>query len=306
MLKYICRFKIKIIILLSISSLLSSFKHLSKHEMEKLDRKVFKARRQGASFIVGRLPIDFSEEKNKKQRARSYEIADYIIKNRNISKNSKNKTIYESDKISLKLIFYTDKKGRILMKELMSFLKYAKERNIFVYIDSKYREDKNLEIQTYLELFKKTDNIGITLATYHNTIDKSVDKVLARGGHIRLVKGYYNDYSVKDWEVVGKNYIRNAIKLIKSGNFHTLATHDFEILDIIFKDYSGKMKNIELMFFWFARKHVYENLETFKYKDKIAMKCFYYPLGNPLGSVEVLKKIDFHRMLQRRLERKVS
>ena len=267
----------------------------------RLDKKKAKIHNKGFSFIIGRLPMDFDEKKNEKQKAKSYEIINYLVKDK---PNKRNQCPYKGDKISIKLMFYKDKSGKILIKELLSLLEYAKKRNVFVYIDALYCNDRNLELQTYLTLFKHFDNIGITLAAYHNTIDKSVNKIILNGGHIRLVKGYYNDYSVKNWQRVKRNYINNAIKLIKSSNFHTLATHDFNILNLLFKNYSKEMQNIELAFFWFAKKHVFKNLKGFKYK--ISMKCFYYPLGNPMGSFEVLKKIDFGRAFQRSLEHEVK
>ena len=55
-----------------------------------------------------------------------------------------------------------------------------------------------------------------------------MDLVLAKGGHIRLVKGYYNDGQIRDWNKVTQNYLENAKKIVKSSDYHQIATHDFK------------------------------------------------------------------------------
>ena len=55
-------------------------------------------------------------------------------------------------------------------------------------------------------------NVGITIACYHRVASIYVDLVLAKGGHIRLVKGYYNDGQIRDWNKVTKNYLGKCKK----------------------------------------------------------------------------------------------
>ena len=63
-----------------------------------------------------------------------------------------------------------------------------------------------------------------------------------------MIKGfYYGD--IKDWQIVTDNYYMNAEKMIKSGNYHALSTHDFEILGYLKNKYPEEFQNIELVFF---------------------------------------------------------
>ena len=121
--------------------------------------------------------------------------------------------------------------------------------------------------------------MGITIACYHHGASDYVDMILRAKGHIRLVKGYYNDGQIKNWSTVTEKYFENAKKIIKSPDYHQLATHDFmNILEPLNRiKRLNTMYNIEFGFFINASKHV-EN-ECKKYKLTLSNKCVFITFG---------------------------
>ena len=153
------------------------------------------------------------------------------------------------------------------------------------------KEENLEEHQVYLELFKTHSNIGSTIQCYQPTVDEYVDKVLEENGHIRLVKGFFNDGELS-MDVTTCKYISNAEKLLESGGFHQIATHDFTILEHLYSKYN--MDTVQIAFFGFVKSHVYRNLKSFPYTVK--NKMIYYPFGNACiwGSI---RTTDFKRSL---------
>lgn len=111
----------------------------------------------------------------------------------------------------------------------------------------------------------------LTVACYRSEASAIVDKIIDIGGHVRLVKGYYCDYDVDDWSKVGDIFEENARKLARSSNWHTLATHDFDILKRIFTD--EPVAHIEVSHFCHARWYVEHEMQSFPID--ITHKSFY-------------------------------
>lgn len=185
----------------------------------------------------------------------------------------------KDDYISIKLLWFKDNNS-INLSKLEKLIRYANEKNIKVGISSYLKKYKEEEINTYLRLLNEGyKNIFITLATYHKDIDKSVDLILKNNGTIRLVKGWWNDGDIKNWDKVTDKYYENAKKLVKSRNNHILATHDFTIIKKLFDEYK-EINHIEFSFFMFNSKFVKEKIRLFPYKIK--KKSFYKVYGNKL------------------------
>ena len=185
----------------------------------------------------------------------------------------------KDDYISIKLLWFKENDS-INLKKLEKIISYANDKNIKVGISSYLKRYKSEEINTYLTLLNKGyKNIFITLATYHKDIDKSVDFILKNNGTIRLVKGWWNDGDIKNWDKVTEKYYENAKKLVKSRNNHILATHDFTIIKKLFDEYK-EINHIEFSFFMFNSKFVKEKIKSFPYKIK--KKSFYKVYGNKL------------------------
>ena len=141
-------------------------------------------------------------------------------------------------------------------------------------------------------------NVGITIATYR-IAGVYVDLILNRNGHIRLVKGYYNDGQIRDWNVVTQNYLDNAKKILKHQNYHQIATHDFKnILAPLNKIQRLEyMENKEFGFFINSIKHV--ETECKKYGIKLPMKCVLITFGKKFRYIRSnLFHISYRRLLK--------
>ena len=191
-----------------------------------------------------------------------------------IDNREKDVDIYKKSKISIKIRQLSDNNEN-QQKILESIVKYANNKNVFVWISAVLPEDLENEFFTYLYLRSRGyNNVGITLATYHTSINTKVNTILTLGGNIRLVKGYYYG-DIKNWTLVSELYYLNSKKLIESGTYHTLATHDFVILNKLHNEYNDKFNNIELAFF-----HSYLNYANKKSQSFNNNKSVYIPYGN--------------------------
>ena len=248
------------------------------------------------NYTIGPLPY-YNKKYYKAEIQRFYNFVDIL---NSIKKTPYNRTNrFLQNKISIKLDFF--KENNVLnFNDLRKYVDYANTHTIMVGISSMKRVDRIDELNTYLKLLRLGyKNIFITLATYHSDIDERVNTVLRAGGVVRLVKGWYKDGDVKNWNEVTYNYLRNAKKLVESGTFHILATHDFDILLELYKQYSTKMDILEIIFFKFSLKYVQKKLKEFPYTIK--NKSLYKPYGKIcLSFFYSLKNMAIGRTIKRR------
>jgi len=106
----------------------------------------------------------------------------------------------------------------------------------FVRVDmegSAYTE-KTLRLVKYLHGSSGVDNsIGAVVQAYLYRTEGDVDDLIARGIRIRLCKGAYLEpetIAFPDKRDVDANYVRLMKKMLTSGIFHGLATHDEAII----------------------------------------------------------------------------
>ena len=200
------------------------------------------------------------------------------------------KSLYSGNKASIKIRQLSKNK----FEELKFIVDYANKKNIFIWIAAMLPEDLDDEYNFYIKLLnEKYKNVGLTLATYNKSCSKKVDNILKLGGHVRLVKGvYYGD--IDDWKHVTENYKKNALKLIRSNNYHTLATHDYKLLKELKQLEPINFDNIELAFYYSALKFI----STFE-KEFINKKSLYIHFGNKLHYLyDNAYYINFHRFFQ--------
>ena len=216
-----------------------------------------------------------------------YKMIDFI------AKNEPNKNIFKRSKISVKITHLAkDPQDQWIL--LQKIVNYAKDRNVFVWISTVLSSDRDREYAYYKKLKQLNyKNVGLTLSTYHKNVSEKVDAILRMNGHIRLVKGYYYG-DIPDWNVVTQLYYENAIKLIQSNNYHTLATHDFQILNKLRLKYPHQ-NHIELAFFYSSLNYVLQHEKAFKNH-----KSLYISYGNiPLYLYHNIFEIDLKRIMGR-------
>ena len=181
--------------------------------------------------------------------------------------------MFKKSKLSLKI----NNLPKINRKQIFyNIIKYAKNKNIFVWISSTFPEYLESDLELYYESIKKFNNIGFTLSSYNTNTHKHVDDIIKKKGYIRLIKGKYYG-NVKNSKIVKNNYYLNAKKLLKTNRYHCLATHDFSILKKLKKE-KLDFSNTELSFFFNSNKIIKENIKLFD--DIIFNKSFYFSYGN--------------------------
>jgi len=119
-------------------------------------------------------------------------------------------------------------------ENMRSLLAHAAKHAMFVRIDMESSAYTQRTMDTFLELRKTHENVGIVLQSYlHRTAD-DVKRTLEVQGRIRLCKGAYAEpptVAFPDKAEVDRNFVELAGKLITSGIFHGIATHDEAMME---------------------------------------------------------------------------
>jgi proline dehydrogenase len=105
----------------------------------------------------------------------------------------------------------------------------AKRHDNFVRIDMEDSSKTDATLRIFKRLYGEYGNVGIVLQAYLYRTEKDVDDVLAMGARIRLCKGAYQEsaeVAFPEKSDVDANFVKLMKKLLKSGIYHGIATHD--------------------------------------------------------------------------------
>ena len=109
----------------------------------------------------------------------------------------------------------------------------AKRHNNFVRIDMEDSSKTDATLRIFKRLYGEYGNVGIVLQAYLYRAEKDVDDALAMGARVRLCKGAYKEpeeVAFPQKSDVDANYVRLMKKLLKSGIYHGIATHDEKMI----------------------------------------------------------------------------
>jgi proline dehydrogenase len=109
----------------------------------------------------------------------------------------------------------------------------AKRHNNFVRIDMEDSSKTDATLRIFKRLYGEQGNVGIVLQAYLYRTEKDVDDALAMGARVRLCKGAYKereDVAFPEKSDVDANFVRLMKKLLKSGIYHGVATHDEKMI----------------------------------------------------------------------------
>ena len=246
----------------------------SKLEDKDIQNKINKAYNNNFKISLSMIPI--FDVNNQKITNGFLKIIKYLS-----NKDKKIRNKLNRSKVSVK-IRQLGKNSRIQWINFLKIVDYAYKHKIFIWIACVFKDDLDLEYNYYKKIRNNYNNVGITLSTSHYSVSKKVNQILKNKGHIRLVKGIYKG-NVKNWKTVTELYKSNALKLVNSGYYHCLATHDFEILKIV-KNYNTKLfnANIETSFFFDSMSYIKKNLNIIENNRK----SFYIYFGSKLGYIK--------------------
>lgn len=118
-------------------------------------------------------------------------------------------------------------------RNLARLAERAARHHNFVRVDMEGSAFTDATLRVFCAVDAPRDVLGIALQAYLHRTPSDVEELLKRGVRIRLVKGAYQEPAeiafVKKREV-DENYLKLAEKLLASGVYHAIATHDEQII----------------------------------------------------------------------------
>lgn len=180
----------------------------------------------------------------------------------------------------------------LIRESLHHLLKKGRETKTRVWFD----QELNWIVDDVIDIATEQDagDVGICFQAYRSRTLKDLERI--DGYPVRLVKGFYNDYDIRPWSKVTKNYEMLMDEVAKRSSYPCFATHDLALIEKakkILKDRDG-----EIQFFAGVRDKLAEELVREGYKVRIYL---------PYGQVYQFLWYGFHifdlpRALQRVLK----
>jgi proline dehydrogenase len=109
----------------------------------------------------------------------------------------------------------------------------AKRHGNFVRIDMEDSSKTDATLDIFKRLYREYGAVGVVLQAYLYRTEKDLDEALAMGARIRLCKGAYKEseeVAFPEKSAVDANYVRLMKKMLKSGVYHGIATHDEKMI----------------------------------------------------------------------------
>jgi proline dehydrogenase len=110
----------------------------------------------------------------------------------------------------------------------------AAKYNNFVRMDMEGSDCTQDTLDIFYRLRNKYDNVGIVIQTLLRRSEEDVDEILKLGGRIRLCKGAYKEpkeIAFPKRPEVDESFEKLMEKLLKSGIYHGMATHDERLIE---------------------------------------------------------------------------
>lgn len=161
----------------------------------------------------------------------------------------------------------------------------AHRRGNFVRIDMEDSPKTDATLRIFKQLFGEFGNVGIVLQSYLYRTEKDLDEVLAMSARVRLCKGAYNEpaeVAFPEKADVDDNYIKLMQKLLKSGVYHGIATHDMRMIratqEFAAREGIGK-DQFEFQMLYGVRRDLMIQLaqEGFRVRTYVPYGEFWYP-----------------------------
>lgn len=109
----------------------------------------------------------------------------------------------------------------------------ARGRNNFVRIDMEDSPKTDATLRIFRALYREYGNVGIVLQAYLYRTEKDLEDVLSMGARVRLCKGAYQEpesEAFPEKENVDANFVSLMKRLLTSGIYHGIATHDEKMI----------------------------------------------------------------------------
>ncbi len=128
------------------------------------------------------------------------------------------------------------------LKNTRRIVEAGKRQGNFVRIDMEDSSKTDATLRIFKQLFSEYGNVGIVLQAYLYRTERDLDEVLAMGARVRLCKGAYKEpeeVAFPEKRDVDGNFVRLMQKLLPSGIYHGIATHDEKMIAAT-EDFAGR------------------------------------------------------------------
>ncbi|MBI3893269.1 MAG: proline dehydrogenase family protein, partial [Candidatus Wallbacteria bacterium] len=137
--------------------------------------------------------------------------------------------------VSIKLTALGLDISRHLCEEAVDLIcRRAAEIGSFVRVDMEGSKYTQATIDIFQGALAKHGNVGMAIQSYLRRTAADVEALLARGGRFRLCKGAYKEppeIAFQDKAEVDASYVKLMKRMMTSGLYHGLATHDPAIIE---------------------------------------------------------------------------
>lgn len=168
----------------------------------------------------------------------------------------------------------------VAANHLSEVLETAERLNNFVRVDMESSAYTESTLNVIGKVWDRHKNVGTVLQSYLYRTPKDVERCLAMGVRLRLVKGAYLEAASVAYPKkrdVDEAYITLAKRLLDSGLYHAIASHDVKILDKVkaYVEEKGISKDaFEFQVIYGVRRDLQEKLRSEGYNVRI-----YVPYG---------------------------
>lgn len=112
----------------------------------------------------------------------------------------------------------------------------SRNRDPFVRIDMEGSAVVDATLRTFEQVYSRNKNVGIVLQSYLRRTERDVERAIALGARVRMVKGAYKEppsIAYKDMAEIRRNYLTLAQKLLTRGTYPAIATHDLSLIEAV-------------------------------------------------------------------------
>jgi len=118
-------------------------------------------------------------------------------------------------------------------EHLRTVLQAAKERNNFVWVDMESSQHTQAILDVFCGLYPEYPNSGTVLQSYLYRTPEDLERLIALGARVRMVKGAYAEpkevaYTAK--KMVDQKFITLTERLLDAGHEPAIATHDPKLI----------------------------------------------------------------------------
>ncbi|TAM85552.1 proline dehydrogenase [bacterium] len=112
----------------------------------------------------------------------------------------------------------------------------SRNRDPFVRIDMEGSGVVDATLRTFEQVYSRNENVGIVLQSYLRRTERDVERAIALGARVRMVKGAYKEpasIAYKDMAEIRRNYLTLAQRLLTHGTYPAIATHDLSLIEAV-------------------------------------------------------------------------